>query len=328
MRTKESLHYEGMDSAVVTGWLQRSAWRAHLWMLVILVLLAQPLPGQAASDDSLPTVLHVAFSSNVFPDIERGDAKLAMELWARELSRRVGIQKAKVTIYEKTDEVRDLIRRGEIHLVTMSSIEYLKYGRRLKILPAYVAANMTGRDAENLLVVRRDSGIRTFRDLRGKTVATVPSTKYDASLLWLNVLLMREGAGKPTGYFRQLTELKKPSQAVMGVFFRRFDSALVSRGSFETCMVMNPQLGTQLIAIAESSSLADTLSCIPNTVNQRLKRAMDTTATSLDKTSVGKQLATLFQVGAIVPFNPSHLSGLEELLRERDSLVAAQGRKR
>lgn len=322
MRTKKPLHYEGMEIAVVTGWLQRSARRAHLWMLAILVLLAQPLPVLAASDDSLPAVLHVAFSSNVFPDIERCDAKLAMELWARELSRRVGIQKAKVTIYGKTDEVRDLIHRGEIHLVTMSSVEYLKYGRRLKILPAYVAANMVGRDAENLLVARRDSGIRTFRDLRGKTVSTLPAAKHAASLLWLNVLLMREGARKPTAYFRQLTELKKPSQAVMGVFFRRFDSALVSRGTFETCKLMNPQLGTQLIPVAESSSLSGSVSCIPNTVNQRLKRAMDSTATSLDKTSVGKQMATLFQIGAIVPVNPSHLSGLEELIREHDILRA------
>lgn len=328
MRTKEPLHYEGMDTAVVTGWLQRSAWRAHLWVLAFLVLLVQPLPVLAASDDSLPTVLHVAFSSNVFPDTERGDAKLAMELWARELSRRVGIQKAKVTIYDKTDEVRNLIRRGEIHLITMSSVEYLKYGRRLKILPAYVAANMVGQDAENLLIVRRDSGIRTFRDLRGKTVSTLPSTKYDASLLWLNVLLMREGIRKPTGYFRQLTELKKPSQAVMGVFFRRFDSALVSRGSFETCKLMNPQLGSQLIAVAESSSLSGSVSCIPYNMSARLKRAMDATATSLDKTTVGKQMATLFQVGSIVPFAPSHLSGLEELLREQDRLLSAQGGKR
>ncbi len=328
MSMKEPLHSKRMDTAAVTGKLPRCAWCALVWLLAIIVVLAQPLPGQADAGVSLPKVLHVAFSSGAFPEIDRCDARLAMELWARELSRKVGIQKAKATIFDKTEEIQDMIRQGEIHLVTMPALEYLKYRRGLKIVPAYIAANKTGREVEHLIVVRRDSGIRRFRDLRGKTLSTSTATKHDASLLWLNVLLMREGARKSTGYFRQQTESKKPSQAVMGVFFRKFDSALVSRGSFETCKILNPQLETQLIAIAESDSLAGSISCIPYNISERLKRTMDNTATSLDKTTVGKQMATLFQVGTIVPFNPSHLSGLEELLREQERLMVAQARKR
>lgn len=324
---KESI-LNGKSGTAANRGLSRSAYLPFIWILAFIALLSQPSTGTANPRDELPKVLHVAFSSRVFPDVDQKDAQVAMELWARELSRRAGIPKAQVTIFNNIQEIQGAVRRGDIHMVTMSSMEFLKYRKELKIVPAYVAANRTGRDMENLIVVRRDSGIQKVRELRGKTLATLSAAKNETSLLWLNVLTMREGARQSTSFFRQVYESKKTSQAVIGVFFRKFDSALVTRASFDTCRVVNPQLDKVLVVISKSDSLVGDISCLPSNIGEKLKRAIDAAALGLHENTVGRQMATLFQTNRVIPFNPSYLSGLEELLRERGELMAKQRNKR
>lgn len=301
--------------------------------LLILLFIAgalyvSPAAGAANPLDELPKVLHVAFSSRTFPGVELSDAQIAMELWARELSRNAGIPKARVTIFNDVNEIREAVRHGNIHMVTMPPVEFLKYRRELKIVPAYVAANKSGKDMENLIVVRRDSGMQTVRDLRGRTLAMASASHHGASLIWLNVLSMREGAGQATGFFRRLHETKNASQAVIGVFFRKFDGALVTRASLEACSSVNPQLDRELAVIAKSDSLVGDISCLPVNIGEKLRIAIDTAALTLHEKTVGRQMATLFQVNRVAPFKPSYLSGLEELLRERDRLAVSQRKKR
>lgn len=280
-----------------------------------LLFCGQPTPAHAA--EQLPKTLHVAFSSRVFPDIDQGDAQIAMELWARELARKAGIPQAKVTIFADPKQIEESVRRGEMHVITLSAQEYLANRLQMPLVPAYVSANKTGPAMELLLIVHRSSGIRTVADLRGKRLITPPMTAHEPAKLWLSVLMgTRRGPGGR--YFDKVTVMTKPSQAVMAVFFRQFDAAVVRRGSFETCKAVNPQLGRELAIIAESKSLVGEITCLPATIDTRMKQAIDAAAASLHKTAVGKQMATLFQIDRVIPFKPTYLTGLEELLRHRE----------
>jgi phosphonate transport system substrate-binding protein len=279
-------------------------------------------------EEPLPKVLHVAFSSRVFPDVDHRDVQIAMELWAKELSRKVGIHQAQVTLFNSPDEIRKMVRSGEIHLVTLPPMEYLAWQRELNIVPAYVAANKSGRDMEYLLIVRRNSGVTKVPDLRGKTLAMPPAAKDQTSSLWLTVLLLREGVRDAHGYLGKMADAGKPSQAILGVFFRQYHAAIVHRGSLETCIAVNPQLGKDLIVLAESKSLIGEISCIPAALGRRMRQAIDTAALTLHETAVGRQMTTLFHIDRVVPFNPSYLAGLEGLLRERERLTAKTAKRK
>jgi ABC-type phosphate/phosphonate transport system substrate-binding protein len=295
---------------------------ALLTALTVMVILT---PARSSAGDGLPKVLHVAFSSRVFSDVDRHDAQIAMELWARELSRKAGIPQARATIFNNITEIAEQLRRGDIHLVTLSAMEFITQRRKLKIVPAYIAANKSGRDMENLLIVRRDSGLKSIRDLKGKTLAMLPATKNEPSFIWLNVLSLKECGREAPALFAKINESSKPAQALMGVFFKQFDGAVVTRGSYETCKILNPQLGRDLAIIAASRSLAGEISCLPTTINPQLKQAIDRAAITLHESTVGKQMTTLFQIDRVIPFKPEYLAGMEELLWEWDRLTTKRG---
>jgi ABC-type phosphate/phosphonate transport system substrate-binding protein len=297
-------------------------------ILVAVVLLARVSHAGANPEEALPKVLHVAFSSRVFPDVDHRDVRIAMELWARELSRKAGIPQARVTLFTSPGEIEGMVRRGDIHLVTLPPLDYLAWRHELTITPAYVAANKSGGKMEYLLVVRGDSGLTTVRDLRGKTLALPPVAKDRTSSLWLSVLLLREGLRNADGFFGKQAETAKPSQAILGVFFRQYHAAIVNRGSLETCIAVNPQLSRDLKVLAASRSLIGEITCLPVTVGKKLREAMDAAALTLHETPVGRQMTTLFHIDRVVLFTPSYLAGLEDLLRERDRLMNSRSKKR
>jgi ABC-type phosphate/phosphonate transport system substrate-binding protein len=284
-------------------------------------------PAFADQEPGLPKVLKVGFSSKVFPDIDNRDAKVAMELWARELSRSAGIPEAQVTIFRDAPELLGGVQRGGLHMVTMSAIEYLRYRDKIPLYPAFVAANKTGRNMEQLIIVHRNSGIQEVNELRGKSFAVLPRGKYEAAHIWLEVLLKRIGYADQKACFRQVKEFSKASQAIMGVFFRQVDGCVVSRGSFETCKTLNPQLGRELTIIAESKSLMGDVSCLSTSINESLKTSMDKAALHLQENSVGRQILTLFQIDRVVTFKNSDLNGTAELVAERERVQAKPVRK-
>jgi ABC-type phosphate/phosphonate transport system substrate-binding protein len=300
-----------------------------LLILSLLALMMLPTSAFAAQVDAETMILRVGFSSRVFPDADQRDAQVAMEMWTRELARGMGIKTSPQTaIFENSGDLLDAVKRRELTFVILSAMELLQIRDKAMLTPFFVSANNAGNGRQYVLIVRRDSGIRSVAELRNRSIALLPAAKYESSHIWLDVLLMKGGHRDREKYFRQTRESTSSSQAIMAVFFKQADAALVSLAALETSKSLNPQVGTQLAVIAESKGLHGDISCIPTTVDEKLKRTIEKAALHLHETTVGRQIFTLFQTDRIIPFNPAYLDGLVELLRERDSLLAKLKRKR
>jgi len=279
--------------------------------------------------DSLPTTLRVGFSARVFPDVDQRDAQVAMELWTRELARGMGAKTTAITkIYKNPGDLLEAVKRGDLIVATLPAIEYLQIKDRTPITPIIVAASNAGTSRQYALIVKRCSGIRSISDLHDKTIALPSLTKYEASHIWLHVLLMKGAKRDSTGFFRHVYESSAASKSILKVFFNQIDAAIVSRGALETSKELNPQIERDLVVIAESKTLHGDITCVPNTVNEKLKNAITNSALHLHETTTGKQIFTLFQIDKVIPFNAAYLSGLEELLRERDRLMSKQTKRK
>lgn len=298
-------------------------------LLIVMALLSQPPVTAADRGDGLPNVLRVGLYSQIFLDIAPQDAQVAIGLWAREMARVMGVNSsAQVIILPDSPAMSEAIRRESIDIITLPAVEYLKIRDTVPICPLFVSANNVGRGREHILIARRDNGISTFSDLRGKTIALLPSSKHESSHIWLDVLLMREGKRHRASYFRQVKESPAASHAIMAVFFRQIDAAIVSRGAYETCVALNPQMGRLISAVAESRSLAGEITCTPATTSEKMKLALENAAMQMHKTSVGKQMFVLFHMDRIIPYHPSYLDGLTELLKEQARLKAKPAKRR
>ena len=297
-------------------------------LLTLIIVFCSISPACADHGKGLPNVLQMGFSPKVFADMDTRDAKLAMELWAREVSQRMGMSSPQVTIFSNQAEMLAELRRGRLHLVSMPAIEFLRNRAEIPYFPAYVSSNKTGRNMEQLIIVHRKSGIQQLKDLQGKSFAMPNPAKNEAVSLWLDLLLRKNGYADRTACFRQVKEVAKAPQAIMAVFFRQADGCIVSRGSFETSKTMNPQLGKDLLVIAESNSLIGEVSCLPVGINPEFKAAIDTAALNVHGTSKGKQILTMFQTDRVVPFKNSDMDGIAVLLAERGRSLSKLIRKR
>ncbi|MRR55235.1 MAG: hypothetical protein EG822_12130 [Deltaproteobacteria bacterium] len=302
-------------------------------LLLLAFVLAIVLPGSvsfvyANQLDSLPTTLQVGFSARVFPDVDQRDAQVAMELWTRELARGMGAKTtAKTKIYKNPADLLAAVKRGDLTVFTLPAIEYLQIKGRAPITPIIVAASNAGTSRQYALIVKRSSGIRSISDLRDKTLVLPSLTKYEASHIWLHVLLMKETKRDSTAFFRHVYESSAASKSILKVFFNQVDAAIVSRGALETSKVLNPQIGRDLVVIAESKTLHGDITCVPSMIGEKLKNAITNSALHLHETTTGKQIFTLFQIDKVIPFNDANLAGLEELLRERDSLLSKEPKR-
>jgi ABC-type phosphate/phosphonate transport system substrate-binding protein len=203
-------------------------------LLPTTALGGAPLTG-AELQSVIPNVLRVGFSSRIISDIDPRDAQVAMELWTKELGRAMGIKTVPQTvIFKNSVDLIESVKKGELTIVSLPAIDYLKFRDEIRLTPSVVSSANSGKARQFVLLTRRDRGIRTVADLRGKTLYILSSTKQEVSHLWLDVLLMREGNRDPSSFFLQVKEATSASQAIMAVFFRQADAAIVSRGAFET----------------------------------------------------------------------------------------------
>lgn len=293
-------------------------------LLACYITLAVPARDCPAAEEphGLPKVLHAGFLARIYHDIDPRDAKAATELLARAISRNMGLTTdPRVTLYDTMDALTAAVRRGELELVSMPTIDYLRIRDSVPLIPAVVGAHNGGRGTSYLLVVRRRGAIKTFGELKGKNILLMPANKHEASRLWLEMQVAQHNGRSLQSFFTTIQESSRVSQSVMAVFFKKADVALVTRAGFDTSCQLNPQVGRELAVIAESDYYSDGVTCFPVQVSPKVRSIITTAISNLNMSVTGRQLYTIFQTTGTTPFRPSYLESLDRLLQERDRML-------
>jgi ABC-type phosphate/phosphonate transport system substrate-binding protein len=304
--------------------------RVSLCLLLWFVLFWQasgPVAAQAA--EVTPKVLRAGFLASEFSEIDPRDAKAALEMQARRVSRSLGYGFPLVTIFPSLQSMSEAVRRGELELVTMPSIEYLKLRKTTPLIPAFVASNNGGQGTRYVIIARKDSGIRSFADLRGRSLllASLASHEQDPGQLWLEVLLLKAGKGARGSYFSQVKVAPRMFNGIMAVFLRQADAAVVTRAGLDASRQLNPQLA-QLTVVAESRPLSDGVTCLNPRTPENIRNRLYQELLGLNETSEGRQMYTIFHVSGMTPFTAACLEGLEELVNDYDRLKGLSGRRK
>ena len=296
---------------------------AALVLLLTSLLTLPPVCIAAEKDDGTVQLFRTGFIQNAMMNTDPRDAKAVMEVHAREISRIMGIAvNIKVVLFQEIESMTAALRKGELELAAIPSIDFLRIRKTVPLIPSFVGSNSNGTGITYVIVTRKDSGIRTFADLKGKSLMIPTVSKFESSQLWLEVLLLKAEKGGLDTFFRQVKETPKLSNAIMGAFFRQADAAIVTRTSFTTSCELNPQLASQLTILAESPNLSDAVVCLIPGTSEKLRARIYNAMLTLNETKSGKQIYTIFQTNGITPFKEEYLDGLENLISEHKRLKA------
>ncbi len=294
-----------------------------LFLLLALLLPLRPACATAEKDDGTLHLFRTGIIQNAMINTDPRDAKAVMEVHSREISRLIGIAlDVRVILFTEMDAMTAALRKGELELAAIPSVDYLRIRKTVPLIPSFVGINSEGPGNTFVLITRKDSGFRSFSDLKGKSIMVPSTTKYESCHLWLEVLLMKHEKNDIHTFFSNVKEVPKLNNAIMGVFFKQADSAIVTRAGLSTSSEMNPQLAAQITVLAESPNMSDAVVCLMPGTSEKLRTKIYNAMLQLNETKSGKQIYTIFQNNGIAPFKAEYLDGLENLISEHKRLKA------
>jgi len=294
-----------------------------LFLLYILLFPLQSGSYAAEKDDSTHTLFRTGFIQHAIFNSDPRDARAVLEVHSREISRQIGESlNIKVILFPEMEAMTSALRKGELELAAMPSVDFLRLRKTVPLIPSFVGKNSKGPGINYVVITRKDGGFRSFSDLKGKSIMIPAVMKYESSQIWLEVLVMKAEKGGYDTFFSHIKETPKLANAIMSVFFRKADAALVTSTGFNTSCELNPQLAAQMTILTESPNLSDAVVCLIPGTSEKFRTKIYNAMLQLNETKSGKQIYTIFQTNGITPFKEEYLESLENLISEHKRLKA------
>jgi len=294
---------------------------------LISIILSPASPGHAAqAGGEEPFAPRIAYSSNSFVEVNIKDAQtLASRLTDYIVNKKGG--KSDTRIYTSLHGIEADLNSTNLDLVVLVASEYVKMKNRSLLEPVFLSARDNDIYEQLVLLVRKDSGFRTIRELKGKVFINHRGQYADLKNIWIETLVVKEGGRDIKKYFRFSKEVMKPSHAVLAVYFKQADFCVVTRNNFEVAAELNPQLHKDLFVLSESRPFAGGIIAIRKDYNSRNREIIMDSLEKLHKDVQGQQLLTIFHKNKLVPFRPEYLTSLETILKEYKELKVGTCKK-
>lgn len=265
--------------------------KTSLALLIIFLLVA---PGQicmAASTDKQPERLTIGLlpEMNVFKQKERFDP-LAVYL-----SQRMGIE-VKLTILSRYGNIIERIKQEEIDGAFLGSFTGALAINQLNVVPLARPINMDGTSTYyGHIFVRKDSGIKTVSDMKGKKLALVEratTAGYIFPLAWLK----RQGVDDIDSYFHEHFFTGSHDASIDAVLNNKADVGAAKNTIYERMRELYPRIDNELIILADSPRVPSNGLCVRQKLPEKFKEQLKKLLLDLHQNPEG--LEVLKKLGA------------------------------
>jgi ABC-type phosphate/phosphonate transport system substrate-binding protein len=256
--------------------------------------------------------------------IREKDMRLALELWLGELMAFEQIE-ATITYYEEPAESVAAFIAFKHDMLTVNPYFYLRNRERLDaVTQSYWVFQMGTETFEKMvLLARRDGDISSPAELRG-TLA-VRDDNY-MGRLFLDAETLKAVHRPYKRLIERTLMTKNHSTAVLKLFFKQADAAVVPHYVFELMTEMNPALRRDLYVLAESPRVfAPIMGMFHRKTPETMHQAYSDFVKELSSTPKGRNILELFKMKAMHRLLSEALEPLRTYYREYLDLKHAWG---
>jgi ABC-type phosphate/phosphonate transport system substrate-binding protein len=298
---------------------------AAVMMCALLLLCSGFFPALGQAEEAFH--LSMGYTGSAYQETTSNDIKAAVSVLIRKIAWK-HFGKSEARYYDNVSEMAADLKSGKVQVLCGPPEEFLVLRNRAPVDPILITSSSSGHETELLLLVRKDSGIRSLSALKNKSIVMPHRNPINSMFhVWIETLLMRNGSGSIPTFFSSVKEARTASRGIMPVFFRQAAACVVTRQIFNLTSELNPQIGRELVPIARMSKLSQGIISIdqrlPDDIKDKIRQAFLTLPESPD----GKQLLMLFQVSRMIPFRPEYLDATEALFAEHQLLKTRVARR-
>lgn len=301
-------------------------------------LLALMLGGLAAvsapaqSDDpgasaTLRVSVRMAFSSEVFSDVNENDARAAIKVWTRTLAQQHNIEMSPEPMFLRSrDAVVAAFRNNHLDACALTLLEFAALGELADPHEIFCSTYEGVVVERYVLLVPAEGGPINVAGLRGRKLLVQRDARSILGPVWLDVLLAERGLDRANGFLGEFKPETKLTRVVLPVFFGQADACLVTRRGLDNMIELNPQLGRRLRVLETSPPVVPGMFCFRRGVDTLARKRLTEAITGLNQSPAGQQMLTLFQTSKIEVQSAEVLTSSLALLEQHRRLVPASKR--
>ena len=228
-----------------------------------------------------------------------------------------GIEVAKVVRSEKS--FFKAVRNKQANLMPMESFQYFRFADQVPLVPALVPLVDDSAHEQFVVLVHRDSAIRSLEDGVGGSVIlddrwTTPYVRY-----WLDKELNELDLPAAEQHFKQLVDAERAPQAVLSVFFKQHQMGVATKHAYESLCELNPQLKHDLVVVKESEPMLLFLVCASGYLSSDEREEIVSRASSSHEDPKVKQILMLSKIDRLAAYEEGLLGSVEDLWRYAES---------
>ena len=264
----------------------------------------------------IPVTMLVGFTPSAVLHGNRNDVEASFKVLCDSIGRKRGFAvTSKIRIFHDADEFHRAIAAGEINFAVFDTFSFIGERSRSQLTPEFIPATKGLPVRRYLVLVRRDRGLHTLDDLRGKRLVELQAPNVSVGNKWLLSLLLAKGARTQGEFFSTVESVDRASAAVLPVFFGKQDACLVDELSFKLMEELNPQVGVRLVAIQTSEPLVGSVICVSETnwSTPLFRPALLQALGELHLDPAGRQMLDLFKIDRMAPYQAPLLATIEAI---------------
>lgn len=256
---------------------------------------------------------------NIFDQVER------YRYLAAYLSDQLGI-KVNLTIMSRYGEVIKRFKAKRLDGAFLTSYTAAMGINQLNLEPVANPVNLRGEStSQGYIFVRKDSGINSVSDMKGKHVVFVDPATMEGYLFPL-AYLHQHGVTDINSFFNnQFYFSGSHASAVFAVLDGRADIGSAKDTVFQKLVRNDPSISQELRIIAQSEKAPEVTLCIKNELDRDLREKLRAVLLQMDKTKEGKKVLRQFAALRFIQSNKSDFDQVDKLAQEAWATIVEHG---
>jgi phosphonate transport system substrate-binding protein len=188
--------------------------------------------------------------------------------------------------------------------------------KKLNLEPLSRPVNMDGSSTyHGYIIVRKDSGIKSVKDMKGKTMAFVDKATT-AGYIFPLAYLKENGVTDINEYFKEYYFTGTHDNVVYDILNKRADIGAMKNTIYEIMIKENPMIKEELIILAESAKVPSNGLCVKKTLDDNIKKKIQETLLNIDKDEEGIKVLAKFGVRKFIETSYADYSVVFDMVRK------------